>query len=162
MRALLASPAFGLAALVATGFGLATAADQAAIVTPDRLEWAGTPALPPGAQVAVISGDPAGQGPFVLRARLPGGYEVPAHHHPTTEYVTVLEGSFGIGHGDVLDRAHGQLLPPGGFATAPAGQHHFAWTGPSGAVIQVHGQGPFAITYVDPAKDPRRQQAPAR
>ena len=34
-----------------------------------------------------------------------------------------------------------------------AQQHHYAWT-KSGAVVQIHAMGPFAITYIDPA-DPR-------
>ena len=37
-----------------------------------------------------------------------------------------------------------------------AGTRHFAWS-KSGAVIQVHGMGPFAITYVNPADDPRKK-----
>jgi hypothetical protein len=56
--------------------------------------------------------------------------------------------------GDKLDPAKGKELGAGGFATAPAKMNHFAWT-TSPSVVQVHGIGPFAITYVDPADDPR-------
>ena len=45
----------------------------------------------------------------------------------------------------------------GGFAEAPAGMNHYAWA-TSDTVIQVHGQGPFAITYVNPADDPSKAQ----
>jgi hypothetical protein len=31
--------------------------------------------------------------------------------------------------------------------------HHYAWT-KTGAIIQVHMNGPFALTYVNPADDP--------
>lgn len=38
---------------------------------------------------------------------------------------------------------------------APANVHHYAWT-KTGATIQVHLNGPFAITYVNPADDPSK------
>ena len=38
---------------------------------------------------------------------------------------------------------------------APAHMNHYAWTSED-TVIQVHGQGPFAITYVNPADDPSK------
>jgi hypothetical protein len=34
--------------------------------------------------------------------------------------------------------------------------NHYAWAS-SPAIVQVHGQGPFAITYVDPADDPSKK-----
>jgi hypothetical protein len=52
-----------------------------------------------------------------------------------------------------LDTEHGQTLKAGGYAVAPASMHHYAWTA-TGATIQVHLNGPFAITYVNPADDP--------
>jgi hypothetical protein len=48
---------------------------------------------------------------------------------------------------------HGKTLKAGGYAVAPANMHHYAWT-KTGATIQVHLNGPFAITYVNPADDP--------
>src|SRR3981081_3847232 len=59
------------------------------------LSWGPAPAvLPKGAEATVISGDPSKDGPYVLRLKMPGGYKVPAHNHPTAEYVTVLSGNF--------------------------------------------------------------------
>ena len=40
----------------------------------------------------------------------------------------------------------------------PAKMHHEVNT-QQGAIVQVSGTGPFAITYVDPAKDPRNATA---
>jgi hypothetical protein len=34
--------------------------------------------------------------------------------------------------------------------------NHYAWAS-SPSVVQVHGQGPFAITYVNAADDPSKQ-----
>jgi quercetin dioxygenase-like cupin family protein len=112
--------------------------------------------FPTGAQIAVISGDPFKSGLYVVRLKLPANYRIPAHYHPTSEYLTVLSGDFHVGMGDKLDAQQGQLLRAGGFAEAPANMHHYAWS-TSQTVLQIHGQGPFAITYVDPADDPSKK-----
>src|SRR5438045_8692587 len=46
--------------------------------------------LPAGAKMAVVSGDPAKAGPFVIRAKFPANYTVPPHSHPGDEVVRVL------------------------------------------------------------------------
>ena len=53
------------------------------------------------------------------------------------ESITVLEGTFGVGHGDVLDRSKGRELRPGDFVELPAGHNHFVWAGAGGAVVLV-------------------------
>jgi len=55
--------------------------------------------------------------------------------------------------GDKLDKAKGIHLATGGFGVAPAHMNHYAWT-MSHTIVQVHGEGPFAITYVNKADDP--------
>ena len=115
------------------------------------------PVFPAGAQFAVIDGDPAGKGLLTVRFKMPAGYKIAPHWHPTDEHVTVLSGTLGIGMGDKLDTEHGQTLKAGGYAVAPANMHHYAWTA-TGATIQVHMNGPFAITYVNPADDPSAQK----
>ena len=104
----------------------------------------------------VLAGNPAKEGPFVMRLKVPSGYKVPAHTHPADENVTVLSGTLNIGMGDKLDPKKGQQLHAGGFAEAPAKMNHYAWT-TNGAIVQVHGQGPFAMTYVNPADDPSKK-----
>jgi hypothetical protein len=90
-------------------------------VNADGLAWApAPPVLPKGAEIAVLSGDPSKDGLYVLRLKMPANYELPAHNHPTTEYVTVISGSFHIGMGDKLDEKNGVELRGGGFGEAPA------------------------------------------
>ncbi|WP_342360271.1 cupin domain-containing protein [Terrarubrum flagellatum] len=113
------------------------------------------PILPKGAEFALVSGDPSKDGLYVIRLRLPKGYKIAAHNHPTSEFVTVLSGNFHIGMGDKLDEKKGIELSAGGFGEAPAKMNHYAWT-TSATVLQVHGQGPFAMTYVDPKDDPSK------
>jgi quercetin dioxygenase-like cupin family protein len=114
----------------------------------------GPAALPKGSELAVISGDPTKAGPFTIRARFGPGYKVPPHWHPTDEHVTVISGSLSFGMGDTFDTKAMKELPAGGFAAMPAGMRHYVWSR-DGATIQVHGTGPFAVTYVNPADDPR-------
>lgn len=129
---------------------------EGAMVAADSVKWEpAPPVLPPGAQAAMISGDPSSDGLYVVRLKLPDGYKVPAHNHPTSEYVTVLSGTFNLGMGDKLDMAKSQALTAGGFAEAPANMNHYAWA-KGETIVQVHGKGPFAITYVDAADDPRK------
>jgi quercetin dioxygenase-like cupin family protein len=149
---------------VALTLGLLLVADTAAFsqdmrmpINVDDVKWSSAPnVFPPGAQIAVVSGNPFEQGLYVVRLKMPAGYKIPAHNHPTTEYVTVVSGDFHIGMGDKLDAQKGQLLRAGGFAEAPAKMNHYAWS-TSETVVQVHGQGPFAITYVNPADDPSKK-----
>jgi quercetin dioxygenase-like cupin family protein len=125
---------------------------------PDGVKWGpAPPSLPKGAMVAVLAGDPAKDGPYVVRLKMPANYQIPAHRHPTTENLTILSGSFHAGMGDKLDIGDGQAFEPGGFVAMTAGMNHYAWT-TAETVVQVHGKGPFAIVYVNPADDPSKTQ----
>lgn len=113
------------------------------------------PALPRGAKLAVVQGDPSAAGGLVtVRLRMPKGYAIAPHYHPTDEAVTVLSGSFRMGMGDRLDRSAAKRLGPGGWGLMPAGEHHYA-IAETDTVVQVHLVGPFAITYVNADDDPR-------
>lgn len=125
---------------------------------PEEITWGpAPPVLPAGVKLAVLAGDPAGTGPVTLRLKMPAGYRIPPHWHPTDERVTVISGTLALGMGDKLDRKHAKVLKAGGYAVAPANMHHFAWT-KTGAVVQVDLMGPFQITYVNPADDPSKKQ----
>ncbi len=131
------------------------AMDEHAVMQPDALKWgAAPPALPPGSEVAVLAGDPGADGSYVVRVRMPANYTVPPHTHPTDENVTVISGALHFAMGATLDKSKGEAVQPGGFFRAAKGMQHYAWsTEPT--VIQIHGMGPFAIDYVNPADDPR-------
>ena len=126
------------------------------VVRPGAVKWGpAPPSLPPGAQLAVLSGDPGKPGvPYVFRAKLPDGYKVPPHWHPADEHVTIIEGTVAFGMGDRLDEAAGKDLPAGGFFYMPAQHRHWALAR-TDAVIQIHAKGPWAVNYVNPADDPR-------
>jgi anti-sigma factor ChrR (cupin superfamily) len=146
----------GVAFLVVSS-ALAIAQNMPMPKNANDIQWGPAPkVLPAGVQMAVVSGDPSKDALYVVRLKMPANYEIPAHNHPTSEYVTVLSGDFHIGMGDKLDREKGLALQAGGFAEASAKMNHYAWTS-SETVVQIHGQGPFAITYVNPADDPSKK-----
>lgn len=123
-----------------------------------EIKWGPVPpVLPAGAELAVLAGDPASTGEVVLRLKMPPGYRIPPHWHPTDEHVTVISGALAFGMGDKLDKKHSKMLTAGGYALAPAHMNHFVWT-KKGAVVQVNLMGPFQITYVNPADDPSKNQ----
>jgi hypothetical protein len=138
--------------------GLNQAGQDHVMVTPDQIKWGpAPPALPPGAQMALLDGDPSQAGsPFVIRAKLPNGYKVPPHWHPTDESVTVLQGTFMMGLGEKLDPAAAHAMTAGSFSRMPKEVRHFAWA-KGETVIQVHGIGPFEVHYVNAADDPRNK-----
>ncbi|HET8750316.1 MAG TPA: cupin domain-containing protein [Sphingomicrobium sp.] len=120
------------------------------------LKWGPGPAgLPKGAEIALLSGNPEQEGMFTIRLKFPADYSVPPHFHPAPELVTVIDGQFSLGMGDTLDKAKAAKLDVGGYAVAPATMHHYGFTGSEGATVQVTSHGPFKITYVNAADDPR-------
>lgn len=124
------------------------------MVDPDSLKWAPVPSLPKGAQIAVIEGPLNEVVPFTFRLKFPANYQIPPHWHPAAERVTVLSGNFNMGSGETFDKSKSHSLNAGGMTIMPAKSPHFAWTG-SETVVQLHGTGPWGITYLNPADDPR-------
>lgn len=125
------------------------------MVTSSELKWADVPSLPPGAKIAVIEGPMNEAVPFTIRLKFPANYHIPPHWHPAVERVTVLSGTFHMGVGDKLDPARSMALPPGGMMIMQPGTKHFAWNKDE-TIVQLHGTGPWGITYVNPADDPRK------
>lgn len=148
-----------LIALTISGLGVSTSWAQAGghtIVSPVDLKWADVPALPPGAKIAVIEGPLTEAVPFTFRLKLPANYKIPPHSHPAIEHVTVISGTFNLGMGDRLDEAKTKALAAGSVAIMQPKTNHFGWTKEE-TIVQVHGIGPWGVTYVNPADDPRKK-----
>ena len=136
---------------------LAQSTGDHAVLAPQEVKWgAGPPSIPPGAQAAVLYGDPSKEGPFALRLKMPDGYKIPPHTHPKQEVVTVISGTFSLGMGETADPAKAKALPAGGFFSLPPGMAHYAVT-EGETVVQLNSMGPWTLTYVNPADDPRKK-----
>lgn len=121
---------------------------------PAALKWGpAPPALPSGAQMAVVSGDPGKKGMFVVELKMPANYAVPPHWHPTDETVKVLSGQVHYAMNDKL-MSSPKTLTSGHSVTMTAKMHHWVHAA-APATVQVSGMGPFEITYVDAKDDPR-------
>jgi anti-sigma factor ChrR (cupin superfamily) len=105
----------------------------------------------------VIEGPMSEPVAFTVRLKFPAGYQIPAHWHPAVERVTVLTGTFHMGTGEKLDRAHGAALAPGSMMILQPQTRHFAWTGAEEVIVQLNGIGPWGVTYVNPTDDPRKK-----
>jgi quercetin dioxygenase-like cupin family protein len=140
----------------ATTTGTAVAGGPA---QPASLEWGPAPQIfPAGAKMAVVSGDPTKEGLFRVELSFPDGYKIPPHYHPTDEAVTVQDGTLLVGMGDRLDPKKAKPMEKGDSGTLAAGTHHFA-IARGATTVAVSAQGPFAMTYVNPADDPTKRGA---
>jgi len=142
---------------IRTALVLALAVPLQVSLAQKAVKWGPAPAIfPAGAKMAVMQGDPSTSKLFTVRLDMPKGYKVPPHFHPTDEHITVISGNFLVGMGDKIDTKGAMALTAGGFATAPAQQHHWA-VARTHTIVQVHAIGPFALTYVNPADDPTKK-----
>ncbi len=141
-------------------FAGAALSAQAAPAAAPALKWGpAPPVFPAGAKMAVVSGDPSKAGPFVIQLKLPDGYTIAPHFHPTMESVQVISGMFMVGMGDTVKTADMKMFMVGQSGSIPATMHHYARAqGPT--IVQVTSTGPFALTYVNPADDPTKMAKP--
>ncbi len=129
------------------------------IALPDQMTWGPAPAaLPVGAKLAVLEGNPTKSAAYTMRLLMPDGYQIPPHFHPGTEHVTVISGALMVGMGEKFDESQMKALPAGTFGMIPAGMHHYA-KAKGETVLQLHGIGPWRLSYVSKADDPRKRVA---
>lgn len=105
------------------------------------------PLKPMAGDVEILYGDPEVAGePFVIRIReLPGGI-VPPHSHPVDEHITVVQGTWYFALGEEYRPEALRELKTGTYAFAPKGSTMYGYS-PNGAIVQVHGVGPFHIHW---------------
>jgi len=152
-----------LCAIFIAGYCIAQTAPtmEPTLLTPAEIKWGPAPDfLSAGAKFVVLYGDPGKDGePYSIRLSMPSGYKIMPHFHPKVENVTVISGHFVAGGGDKIDPKTAKHFPAGSYASLPANMHHFAYA-QGATVVQVDGIGPFQITYVNAADDPRTKKTP--
>lgn len=136
--------ALGLSGLMAAP----ASAQEYTAVMQREIKWQDAPSIGPGAKTAVIQGDPKSSGPFVMRLKLPPKTTIGVHTHPATENVTVLSGTLYFAPGDKLDRKTAKAFGPGSYFSIEQGKPMFAYTTDKEATLQLHGNGPWGITYL--------------
>ena len=144
--------ALSLGALVAAP---AWAAEYTAVMSPD-IKWTDAPSIGPGAKTAVIDGDPKSSGPFVMRLKLPPKSTIKLHTHPADENVTILSGTLHFSANDKFDTKTAKAFGPGSYFSIGKGKPMFAYTTDKETVMQLHGMGPWGITYLDAAAETKK------
>ena len=121
-----------------------------------QIKWQDAPSIGPGAQVAVLEGNPKTAEPFTMRIKAPANTKIGVHTHPADEKVTILEGTLYFSTGDKYDVKKATAYNAGDAFIVPQGVSMYAFTKGKPAVLQLHGTGPWGISYLDPADDPMK------
>ena len=145
-----------VAVVLGTFAGSAAAGEGEGFVNPKDIKWGpAPPSIPKGAKIAVLQGDPGKAGPFVIRLMVPPGYKIPPHWHTQDESLTVISGSFYFGTGDKVDTSKAPTITAGAFHFLSGKDHHYL-VAKTPSVIQINGNGPFDVTYINPDDDPQK------
>lgn len=119
------------------------------------MDWKPFPAFPPAARLAIVVGEPAEPGPYLIRVKVPAGVKLMPHRHPEDRIYTVISGVFYIGLGDDFDPDKLHAYPPGAVIVLPANTSHFHWAKSGEYVTQVTAIGPLGMEYLNAKDDPR-------
>jgi quercetin dioxygenase-like cupin family protein len=113
---------------------------------PSESAGAGTSGLP-AVTTRVLFGNPTKSGLYTIELRVAPNTVIQAHTHRDTRTAVVVNGLWYFGYGPKNEQALVKALPPGAFYTEPAGESHFARTGPEGATVSITGYGPTDTVY---------------
>ena len=112
---------------------------------PDQIAWSAPSAA--GAQNAVLVGDPAKEGLYVVMVKWPAGNHFShPHFHPHDRFITVLKGTWWVGTGTKFDPEGTVPMPAGTFVTHYGQQVHFDGAKTEDAVLLIVGEGPGTST----------------
>jgi quercetin dioxygenase-like cupin family protein len=137
---------------------MASAQDGHKMLSPQEIKWGpAPPSIPPGAEAVVLYGDPSKDEIFAMRLKFPKGYKIAPHTHPKPEVLTVISGTFRLGMGEAADPGKAKAFAPGSFIALSPGMAHFAAADDDNTVVQLNSTGPWTLTYVNPADDPRKK-----
>ena len=97
---------------------------------------------------AILFGDPAKPGPYVVRIKwLPGNFSKP-HFHNSDRFFVVISGTWWVGTGKAFDKESTVPIPAGSYVIHKGGQVHFDGAKGEEAIIQVSGIGPVTTEQI--------------
>ncbi|MBI4525634.1 MAG: cupin domain-containing protein [Deltaproteobacteria bacterium] len=114
-----------------------------------EIKWSDAPSVAPGAKIAVLEGDLKSSGPLTFRVKLPPNTKIGVHTHPLDERVTVLSGTFYFATGDKFDTGKAKAYKAGDALIIPTGTPMYGYTKNNQTVFQVHGTGPWGISFLE-------------
>ncbi len=115
---------------------------------PDQIPWG--PVNAAGAQSAVVVGDPAKPGFYMVYNKwTKGNHFSRPHFHPNDRYIVVLQGTWWVGSGPKFDPDKGTVpMPAGSFVTHYGKQVHWDGAKDEDTVLLIMGEGPATATQV--------------
>ena len=119
-----------------------------AIAEPSTLTWKPLAGIPEGAEVAVLSGNPATSASEVM-IRLPAGYLFPHHSHSSREVLFWSEGEFTY----IADDGSKQTLAPDSYLNLPSGTKHSVVCGQEPCLVYARYDEPFDLLLSPAPKD---------
>ncbi|HWP56387.1 MAG TPA: cupin domain-containing protein [Candidatus Acidoferrales bacterium] len=152
--------AFAAGSLAALAAGAEGPAQKPAFISVEAsaLKWVDAPSVGPGAKIAVIEGDLKAPVPYTFRLKIPPDFKVGVHTHPVVERVTIISGTLYFATGDKFEPAKAKEYKPGDAFIVPVGMPMYGYTKKQGAVIQIHGTGPWGINYLNPEDAPGKKK----
>src|SRR5438552_15058589 len=98
---------FALVAATFLWLGSVTAADVKSlnpsaikITPPDKIQWTTSPS---GSSQAILAGDPAKPGMYIVLTKWSAGHMSRPHSHPNDRFITVISGTWWVGTGSKYD-----------------------------------------------------------
>jgi len=103
-----------------------------------------------GFKTAIVEGDPAKAGIYIIQVKFPPWVMSKPHFHPEARYATVLKGTWYTGDGDVFDPSKTVPLKVGSFMKHPSGAHHYDGAKDEEVIVEIMGIGPSDTTRMHP------------
>ena len=109
------------------------------ITFPRDIKWVATNG---GNEQAVLLGDPAKPGLYIVLTKWPPHRNSRPHSHPNDRYITVLSGTWWVATGSDYDPDGMKPVPAGSYVTHFAKQMHYDGAKDEECILEIVGMGP--------------------
>ncbi len=113
------------------------------IQLPKDIKWV---ASGNGSENAVLVGDPAKPGLYVVLTKWTAHHNSRPHFHPNDRFITVLSGTWWVNTGAKYDPDGMKPLPVGSFVTHYGKQIHYDGARDGDTILEIVGMGPATNT----------------
>jgi hypothetical protein len=114
-----------------------------AFTLPDKIQWTDNAG---GASQAVLAGDPAKPGLYVVLTKWHPHHMSRPHFHPNDRFITVISGTWYVGTGSKYDPDSTTPIPAGSFVTHYGKQIHYDGAKDEEVTLEIVGMGPATST----------------
>ena len=99
-----------------------------------------------GSDSAILAGDPAKPGMYIVLTRWTAHHMSHPHFHPNDRFITVISGTWWVGTGTKYDPDSTVPLPPGSVVTHFGKQVHYDGAKDEDVTLVIAGEGPGTQT----------------